>query len=192
VSDDTQTTKDSKSYIRLKNYRHTNRLNGKCADCGKPSEKYRCAECSAKKNERERHDRRYYKEHGICPVCKQVSIGSDESMCPECLAKEYTYQMSKRNANEESRAKYTEQHRIWAQMKYERIRLMGFAQDVGNAKQTAVIRLVEYAGRKTEGVNLPKRSTRYQSVSIAKRTAYVSFAMNRASPVTNYVNGIIR
>ena len=38
MSDDTQTTKDSKSYIRLKNYRHTNRLNGKCAECGKPSE----------------------------------------------------------------------------------------------------------------------------------------------------------
>lgn len=69
---------------------------------------------------------------------------------------------------------------------------MGFAQDAGNAKQTAVIRLAEYAGRKTEGVNLPKRSTRYQSMSIVKRTAYVSFAMNRANPVTNYVNGIIR
>lgn len=112
MSNDTQTTKDSKSYIRLKNFRHTNRLNGKCAECGKPSENYRCAECSAKKNERERYDREYYKEHGICPVCKKVDIGSDESMCPECLAKEYTYQMSKRNASEESRAKYTEQHRI--------------------------------------------------------------------------------
>ena len=69
---------------------------------------------------------------------------------------------------------------------------MEFAQDVGNAKQTADIRLVEYAGRKTEGANLPKRSTRYQSVSIAKRMAYVSFAMNRENPATNYVNGIIR
>lgn len=119
MSDDTQTTKDSKSYTRLKNYRHTNRLNGKCAECGKPSEKYRCAECSAKKNERARRDREYYKKYGICPVCKQVGIGPDESMCPECLAKEYTYQMSKRNSSEESHAKYSEQHRIWAQMKYE-------------------------------------------------------------------------
>ncbi len=69
---------------------------------------------------------------------------------------------------------------------------MGFTQDAGNAKQTAVIRLAEYAGRKTEGANLPKRSTRCQNVSIAKRTAYVSFVMNRANPVTNYVNDIIR
>lgn len=69
---------------------------------------------------------------------------------------------------------------------------MEFAQDVGNAKQTEVIRLVEYAGRKTEGVSLPKRSTRYQNVSIAKRMAYVSFVTSRANPVTNYVNGIIR
>lgn len=117
MSDNTQTTKDRKAYLR--NYRHTNRLNGKCADCGKPSEKYRCAECSAKKNERERCDKKYYKKHGICPVCKKVEIGSDENMCPECLTKEWIYQMSKRHESEESRAKYNEQHWIWAQMKYE-------------------------------------------------------------------------
>lgn len=69
---------------------------------------------------------------------------------------------------------------------------MEFAQDVGNAKQTADIRLVECAGRKTEGASLPKRSTKYQNESIVKRTAYVSFAMNRENPVTNYVNGITR
>ena len=33
---------------------------------------------------------------------------------------------------------------------------MEFAQDVGNAKQTAVIRLVEYAGRKNRGRKLAK------------------------------------
>lgn len=109
-------TQDRKTYLR--NYRHTNRLNGKCADCGKPSEKYRCAECAAKKSERERLDRKYYKEQGICPVCKKVNIGSSENVCPECSVKRWIYETAKRNESDENRDKYNEQHRIWAGMKY--------------------------------------------------------------------------
>lgn len=94
--------------------------NGLCIDCGKPLDRdgVRCISCRGKKSENERRSKQFYKEVGICPICRKVPIGSSESSCPECRANESIQCNNRRNKSEEARKRYNQEHKEWAKLTY--------------------------------------------------------------------------
>lgn len=96
--------------------------NGLCIDCGKPLDRdgVRCISCRSKKSENERRSKQFYKEVGICPICRKVPIGSSESSCPECRANESIQCNNRRNKSEEARKRYNQEHKEWAKLTYKK------------------------------------------------------------------------
>ena len=75
---------------------------GLCVQCGKSKDNggVLCKACRRKKSEYEKSYRKMMKELSICTSCKKVKVPGDETICPECRAKDSN-----------NHARYREKHR---------------------------------------------------------------------------------
>lgn len=87
---------------------------GLCIRCGNERtsiSKTYCKECLIKKRTYEREARAFFKNIGICPICRKNKLFGDEKSCLECRAK----RIQKKNITEEylesRRKKQREKHR---------------------------------------------------------------------------------
>lgn len=101
-----------KSVIRRKD-------NHLCINCGKPLDRegYYCSSCLYIKRENRRKDKEFYTSHGICYRCRKEPIYGDETICPECSAKEYANTLKSRERL--GREHYNKVHREWAKKHYQ-------------------------------------------------------------------------
>lgn len=92
---------------------------GLCVNCGKilDTDGVKCKECCHKVNQGKRDTFNWYKDNGVCPICRKNSLFGDEKMCIECSAKRYAQRISRYNANPE---KFKEKDRIEQKTKYQR------------------------------------------------------------------------
>lgn len=82
---------------------------GLCGKCGKPLDRKGsiCISCNEKHKKYENESRKWYKEHGICPICGKNKILGEEKNCPECRAKKAEWTQKTR---EQDRQKSNEYH----------------------------------------------------------------------------------
>ena len=90
------------------------KLNGLCIDCGNALDRdgVRCVKCNTKHNEKNKADRKWYIENGICPVCRDNFLFGDEKVCLECGASKYAETMKSRERL--GREHYNEVHKEWS------------------------------------------------------------------------------
>lgn len=83
---------------------------GLCGKCGKPLDRKGsiCIFCNEKHKKYENESRKWYKEHGICPICGKNKIFGEEKNCPECRAKKAEWMQK---AREKNGKKINEQHK---------------------------------------------------------------------------------
>ena len=87
---------------------------GLCIDCGTKLDRdgVRCVKCNTKNNEKNNADRKWYRENGICPRCRNNTIFGNENICPECSAEMYEINMNSRERL--GREHYNEVHKEWS------------------------------------------------------------------------------
>lgn len=87
---------------------------GLCIDCGNVLDRdgVRCVKCNTKHNEKNKADRKWYIENGICPVCRDNFLFGDEKVCLECGASKYAEKM--KSIERLGREHYNEVHREWS------------------------------------------------------------------------------
>ena len=90
------------------------KTNGLCIDCGTELDRdgVRCVKCNTKHNEKNKADRKWYIENGICPVCRDNFLFGDEKVCLECGASKYAETMKSRERL--GREHYNEVHKEWS------------------------------------------------------------------------------
>lgn len=88
--------------------------NGLCIDCGTTLDRdgVRCVKCNTKNNEKNNADRKWYRENGICPRCRNNTIFGNENICPECSAEMYEINMNSRERL--GIEHYNEVHKEWS------------------------------------------------------------------------------
>lgn len=84
---------------------------GLCVNCGKPLDiaGVKCSKCRDRANKDRRELISWYKENGICPICRKNNLFGNEKECIECSAKRYAKRMTCYNLNPE---KFKEKDRI--------------------------------------------------------------------------------
>lgn len=90
------------------------KTNGLCIDCGTTLDRdgVRCVKCNTKHNEKNKADRKWYRENGICPRCRNNTIFGNENICPECSAEMYEINMNSRERL--GIEHYNEVHKEWS------------------------------------------------------------------------------
>ena len=90
------------------------KANGLCIDCGTELDRdgVRCVKCNTKHNEKNKADRKWYIENGICPVCRDNFLFGDEKVCLECGASKYAETMKSRERL--GREHYNKLHKEWS------------------------------------------------------------------------------
>lgn len=82
---------------------------GMCAECGGTldTDRYTCSRCLERNRKKYRETKRWYVEHGICPICRKENIFGEEESCPECRAKHMNKHSERlRLMTEEEREEY--------------------------------------------------------------------------------------
>lgn len=96
---------------------------GLCKRCGKPRmrEGIYCNDCLIKERERHKKDNDFFREIGICYMCRTRKLFGDEKICPECSAKNYSA-VRKRNTEsiKEYEKKYAARRKELRQQYYEK------------------------------------------------------------------------
>ncbi len=95
--------KNQKEYS-AKLYR-TRKENGLCPRCGKPMDRkgYLCSNCLEKDREYRRENRKFCREHKICPMCQKEKLFGDEKQCVLCRAHYYDYRQKNPVSKEKKR-----------------------------------------------------------------------------------------
>lgn len=90
------------------------KTNGLCIDCGIELDRdgVRCVKCNTKHNEKNKADRKWYRENGICPRCRKNTLFGDEKECIECRATKYENTINSRERL--GREHYNEVHKEWS------------------------------------------------------------------------------
>lgn len=101
------------NFVRRRKEKHL------CINCGKPLDRegWYCKSCLNVKRENQRKDKAFYISHGICYRCRKESIFGDQTICPECSAKEYANAVKCKERL--GRDHYNKVHREWARKRYQ-------------------------------------------------------------------------
>lgn len=89
--------------------------NGLCPRCGKPLDRegFYCTECLKIRNQYNRENRDFFRQHNLCPVCGKVALFGNEKSCPECRAKNAEYKTNQYQSNPQHYVEYQKsRHRI--------------------------------------------------------------------------------
>lgn len=80
-------TQKERSALFYKNRRN----NGLCPRCGKKLDRkgHYCSECLKKVSQYNRENKKFYRDNGICPVCRKEKVFGDEKQCISCRQKAY-------------------------------------------------------------------------------------------------------
>ena len=107
--------------------------NGLCIDCGNPLDRegLRCKKCCEKRSKWEREHRQWYLSHKICPRCGKNDLMGDETICPECRAKEVNNTLKNRKTDE-----YNVYQRNWSKSTYQKRKESGICTRCGKRKAT--------------------------------------------------------
>ena len=107
--------------------------NGLCINCGSPLDRVglRCKKCCEKRNKWTREHRQWYLSHKICPRCGKNDLMGDETICPECRAKEVNNSLKNRD-----RETYNAYHNQWAKSAYQKRKESGICTRCGKRKAT--------------------------------------------------------
>lgn len=139
----------NKNYLNNVRLRERRLSAHKCLACGKQLEEdytsVYCEICREKRNKNAREEREWYQSHKICPRCRKVEIGPNESCCPECRAKLCANVMKNRK-----REQYNEEHAIWSKKPMQIVLKMVFAHVVIRGKLIMATGRAESAVKKTE------------------------------------------
>lgn len=110
------------------------KANGLCIDCGIELDRdgVRCIECNTKHNEKNKADRKWYRENGICPRCRKNTLFGDENMCPECSAEMYEISMNSRERL--GREHYNSVHAEWSRKTHAKRIELGICTRCGKRK----------------------------------------------------------
>ena len=81
---------------------------GLCGVCGNQLDRegWYCTKCLEKDKKAKKEERDFYKKIGICHICRKNKLFGSERACPECAAKQYSYNVNqdKDKAREYQRA----------------------------------------------------------------------------------------
>lgn len=116
-----------------KQLRESRKLRGLCVNCGKPMDREgtRCKECREKINKWNKENREWYLSHRICPRCKKNDLMGDETICPECRAKEINTTLKNRKKDE-----YNAYQRKLSKSIYQKRKESGICTRCGKRKAT--------------------------------------------------------
>ena len=116
-----------------KQLREFRKLRGLCVNCGKPMDREgtRCKECREKINKWNKENREWYLSHRICPRCKKNDLMGDETICPECRAKEINTTLKNRKKDE-----YNAYQRKLSKSIYQKRKESGICTRCGKRKAT--------------------------------------------------------
>ena len=108
-------------------------MRGLCVNCGKPLDRdgIRCKQCREKLNKYERENRQWYLSHKICPRCKKNDLMGNETICPECRAKETNTTLKNRKKDE-----YNAYQRKLSKSIYQKRKESGICTRCGKRKAT--------------------------------------------------------
>lgn len=117
---------------------------GLCVNCGKPLDiaGVKCSKCRDRTNKDRRELISWYKENGICPICRKNNLFGNEKECIECSAKRYTKRMTCYNLNPE---KFKEKDRIEQKKYVKKEPLTVYAYIVARLKVTRILKHVPSA-----------------------------------------------
>lgn len=106
---------------------------GLCVECGQPLDRNgtRCVKCRKKINRVTKERRSWYFLHNICPRCGKNDLFGDETICPECSARNTNNTLKNRNYEE-----YNNYHRNWAKSTYQKRKEAGLCTRCGKRKAT--------------------------------------------------------
>ena len=115
----------------LKQWRDARKSSGLCVGCGRPLDREGryCTKCREKLNQKERELRKWYLSHRICPRCRKNDLMGDETICPECRAKEVNNAMKNRDMD-----RYNSYHNEWAKSTYKKRKEAGICTRCGKRK----------------------------------------------------------
>lgn len=104
-----------------------------CVKCGKEFCEHGvfCEKCKEKIKKETSEERRWLKEHGICPKCRKNSILGDEKECLECKSK-FAEKASEYRKKDKDR--YNEKQRIMHKRIYEKRKESGLCPICGKRK----------------------------------------------------------
>lgn len=107
--------------------------NGLCINCGSPLDRagMRCKKCCEKRSKWEREHRQWYLSHKICPRCGKNDLMGNETICPECRAKEVNNTLKNRKTDE-----YNVYQRNWSKSTYQKRKEAGICTRCGKRKAT--------------------------------------------------------
>ena len=116
-----------------KQWKESRKLRGLCVNCGKPLDRdgIRCKQCREKLNKYERENRQWYLSHKICPRCKKNDLMGNETICPECRAKETNTTLKNRKKDE-----YNAYQRKLSKSIYQKRKESGICTRCGKRKAT--------------------------------------------------------
>lgn len=117
----------------VKQWKESRKSKGLCVGCGSPIDRdgAYCTKCRDKINKVTQQRRRWYLEHGICPRCGRNDLMGDETICPECRAKDTNNALTKRN-----RSQYNMYHNEWSRITYQNRKKQGICTRCGKRKAT--------------------------------------------------------
>lgn len=116
-----------------KQLREFRKLRGLCVNCGNPMDREgtRCKECREKINKWNKENREWYLSHRICPRCTKNDLMGDETICPECRAKEVNTTLKNRKKDE-----YNAYQRKLSKSIYQKRKESGICTRCGKRKAT--------------------------------------------------------
>ena len=117
----------------VKQWKERRKSKGLCVGCGNPIDRVGvyCIKCREKINKVTRERRQWYLSHKICPRCGKNDLMGDETVCPECRARNTNNVLTKRN-----RSEYNTYHNEWSKITYQNRKKQGMCTRCGKRKAT--------------------------------------------------------
>lgn len=117
----------------VKQWKDNRKSAGLCVGCGQPLDRdgSYCMKCRERINKTTRERRHWYLSHKICPRCGKNDLMGDETICPECRAKEVNTTLKNRD-----RDSYNSYHNEWAKSAYQKRKGSGVCTRCGKRKAT--------------------------------------------------------
>lgn len=117
----------------VKQWKERRKSKGLCVGCGNPIDRVGvyCIKCREKINKVTRERRQWYLSHKICPRCGENDLMGDETICPECRARNTNNVLTKRN-----RSEYNTYHNEWSKITYQNRKKQGMCIRCGKRKAT--------------------------------------------------------
>ena len=117
----------------VKQWKDKRKASGLCVGCGQPLDRdgSYCTKCRGIINKTTRERRQWYLSHKICPRCGKNDLMGDETVCPECRARNTNNVLIKRN-----RSEYNTYHNEWSKITYQNRKKQGMCTRCGKRKAT--------------------------------------------------------